>query len=72
MKTRNEQIAGGLKSRLDQIEIWRDQQTGYATSLYVNEFISDVEYLDICKRIHAYFDNKIEQDNILADKIRNS
>lgn len=70
--TRNEQIEKGLKERRKQIEIGRDQQWGYATSLYVNEFLTSEEYLSISQKINSYFDAKIEADNQLADKIRNS
>lgn len=70
--SKNEQIEKGLKGRREQIEIWRDQQWGNATSLYINQFLTSEEYLSISQRINSYFDTKIEQDNQLADKIRNS
>lgn len=72
MKTRIEQVAEGLANRIDQINGYRDQQPGCATSLYVHENLTSEQYRSICDTIHGHYDKLVESSNKLAYEIRNS
>ncbi len=47
----------------------REQNIGYATSLYVNAFIDSKDYKEICERIHEFFNTKIGLDKQVADRM---
>lgn len=72
MKSKNEQVADALALRTDEINVWRSQNIGYATSLYINEHLTSELYCSICDGIHRNYDAMIDKNIALAEQIRNS